>query len=226
MAIVDTLAAAQGGRFFANAGKAAGVAESDARAAISALAPAIAEKLKDKAESDPDAFDQLLDLLEEGGDNTDLDDADAMTGAEALEDGGAILDDLYGSRAAATAALGKVAPVTGHGLDTLSAISATSVLAALAASNAQALAGSSEPAEADAGGSGSAAGGGLMAVIMAALIKGLTSGVLKSLGVRQRRRPRRRYGYYYGYGRRPPRRRRKRRPGIDTIFRDVLGGRR
>ncbi len=215
MAITDLLSSAQNGGFFANAGKTAGLSESDARAAVSALAPAIAEKLKDKAAADPDAFDQLLDLLEDGGDG--LDDVDATTGAEALEDGAAILKDLYGSAVAAQAALRDIAPkAAGAALDKIGAISATSVLAALAASNANTLA-------SDTGGT-NAAGGGIMSVIIAALMKGLMSGAMKSMGIRQRRTRRR---YYYGYGTpRPRRRRRKTRPPLERIFRDVLGARR
>jgi hypothetical protein len=209
MAIVDLLAAAQGGQFFANAGHVAGLTARDAEMAVASIAPAIAAKLKDKAGSDPEAFDQLLDLLEEGGDSSDLDDAEAMTGEESLADGKAILSDLYGSTADET--LGKLAPhVTGTALEKISAISATSVLAALAASNANTLA--SPAAE--------SSGGGIISVIIAALMKGLMQGASRQLAPRRRRRR-----YSYGY-RRPTRRRRTRRPGLDDVFKDILGGRR
>jgi hypothetical protein len=215
MAILDILSAAQGGKYFVNAGQAAGLSESDARTAVAALAPAIAEKLKDKAAADPDAFDQLLDLLEEGGDSSDLDDADAMTGGEALKDGGAVLDDLYGSREQAMTAMAKLAPhAKGKVLEAISAISATSVLASLAATNANTLAATD--------GNAGASGGGILSVIIAALMKGLMQGVRRQVAPRRRRR--RNYGYYYG--RRPPRRRRTRRPGLDDIFRSVLNSRR
>jgi hypothetical protein len=211
MAIVDLLAAAQGGQFFANAGRVTGLTARDAEMAVASLAPAIAAKLKDKAGSDPEAFDQLLDLLEEGGDSSDLDDAEAMTGEESLADGKAILSDLYGSTADET--LGKLAPhVKGPALEKISAISATSVLAALAASNASTLA---SPAAESSGG-----GGGIISVIIAALLKGLMQGASRQLAPRRRRRR-----YSYGY-RRPTRRRRTRRPGLDDVFKDILGGRR
>jgi hypothetical protein len=217
MAIADFLAAAQGGQYFANAGKASDLSEADARAAISAIAPAVAEKLKDKAAADPEAFDQLLDLLEDGGEG--LEDVDATTGSEAIEDGAAILKDLYGSDKAAQAALQDLAPhASGAALEKIGAISATSVLASLAASNANTLA--SDTASASGG-----SGGGIFNVILAALLKGLMSGAMKGMGIRQRRRPRRRYTYGYGAPR-PRRRRRKTRPPLERIFRDVLGGRR
>jgi hypothetical protein len=218
MSIIDILSRAQNGAYFDNAGKASGLSGVDARAAMSAIALAIAQKLHDKAASDPDAFDQLLDLLEEGGDSSDLDDADAMMGAEARKDGAAILNDLYGSESAAQAALAKLAPqASGDSLKTVSTLSATSVLAALAASNASTLASDTAQAPAASGGSG----GGLLSVIIAALMKGLMQGASRQLAPKRRRR---RYGYYYGQ--RPRRRRRTRRPGLDTIFKEILSGRR
>ena len=216
MAILDILSSAQNGGFFATAGRAAGLSEADARVAISALAPAIATKLKEKAAADPDAFDQLLDLLEDGGDTSDLDDADAITGAEALADGTAIVEDLYGSRDKALSALGKIAPqTTGPALEKISAISATSVLATLAAANANTL--SSETSQL----ANSSGGGGLLSVIMAALMKGLMQGVSRQLAPKRRRR---RYSYTTYGRRRTTRKRRTRRPGLDDIFRSVLGG--
>jgi hypothetical protein len=216
MAIIDLLSSAQNGGYFTNAGKTSGLEEAEARAAIAAIAPVVAKKLRDKAAADPDAFDTLLDLLEEGG---GLEDVNATTGAEALEDGAAILKDLYGSESAAHSELAKFVPdVTPTALAKISAIGATSVLAGLAASNASTLASDTQSAD-------SGSGGGILSVIMAALFKGLMSGAMKGMGVRQRRR-RRRYSYS-GYGSAPPRRRRRKtRPPLERIFRDVLGGRR
>jgi hypothetical protein len=215
MAIIDLLSRAQNGQFFANAGSAAGLSAADARASISNLAPAIAEKLHTKAAADPDAFDQLLDLLEEGGDGSDLDDVDAMTGAEALSDGAAILKDLYGSLGQAHAELGPLATATGASLEKITALSATSVLAGLAAANVNTLASntSNEPQ--------ASSGGGFFSIIIAALMKGLLQGAARQLAPRRRRR---RTSYYYGT--RPRRRRRTRRPGLDTIFKEILSGKR
>jgi hypothetical protein len=216
MAIIDILSSAQGGAFFRNVASAIGIDETEAEKAIGKMAPAIAAKLKDKASADPEAFESLLDLLEDG-DGSDINDPVAITGSEAISDGKEILADLYGSPDAAHSALVKLAP----GLDTssaskLGAISATSVLAALAASNAQTL--SSDAAQAaDTG------GGGLLSTIISALVAGLVKGATRQL---QPKRRRRRYSNYYGYGRRRPVRRRKRSIGLDDVFREVLGGRR
>ncbi len=209
MSIIDLLSAAQGGAYFTNAGRAAGLSATDAQAAVAVLAPAIAAKLKDKAGADPAAFDQLLDLLEEGGDSSDLDDVDAMTGAEAVKDGTAILADLYGGGASTTMA--KLVPaVSADALETISAISATSVLATLAASTANSLADTSA----------SSGGGGLFSIIVAAVMKGLMQGVSRQLAPKRRRRT----GYYYGTRRRTTRRR-TRRPGLDDIFKSILNTR-
>ncbi len=210
MAILEILGAAQGGAFFANAGKAAGLSAGAAQSAIAVLAPAIAHKLKDKAAADPDAFDQLLDLLEEGGDSSDLDDVDGVTGAEAISDGKAILADLYGAQA--VTAIAKLVPdVSGDAADTISAIAATSVLASLAATNANTLA--------DPAGQPASGGGGIISVIIAAVMKGLMQGAARQLAPRRRRR---RYSTYaYGTRRRP--RRRTRRPGLDDVFKSILG---
>lgn len=211
MAITDILSAVQGGQYYANASAVCGLAEADGRRAITRFAPAIAAKLKEKAASDAEAFEALLDLLEEGGDSSDLNDADAMTGGEALSDGAAILDDIYGSKAAAMTALG----ADGPGEEKAAALSATAVMATLAASNAAQLS-SGTPQAADTG------GGGLLSVILGALLKGLLQGAQRQLAPKRRRR---RYTYSTRR-RRTTTRRRTRTPGLDDIFKDILTGRR
>ena len=219
MSITQILAAAQGGRFFDNVAAATGLEAASAEKAVSAFAPAIAAKLKDKAAQDPEAFEQLLDLLEDG-DGNDLNDPDAISSSEAVSDGREILEDLYGSATAAQTALGKLAP----SLDTaavakLGAISATSVLAALAASSVHGLAGNTQQA-ADTGG-----GGGLLSIIIAAVLKGFLSSAKSQLAPRRRRR---RYSTYRSSSRRRTTTRRKRKTsvGLDDLFKDILGGRR
>lgn len=210
MAITDILSAAQGGNYYAAAASACGLSASDGRTAIERFAPEIASRLKAKAANDAEAFEALLDLLEEGGDSSDLNDADAMTGAEALSDGAAILDEIYGSKAAALKALG----VTGAGEEKAAALSATAVMAALAASNAPQLAASPQEAASSSG------GGGIISIIIAALLKGLLQGAQRQLAPKRRRR---RYTYSTRR-RRTTTRRRTRTPGIEDIFRDILKG--
>ncbi len=208
MAITDILSAAQGGQYYANAAAACGLAAADGKRLISRFAPEIAEKLKDKAASDTEAFESLLDLLEEGGDSSDLDDAEAMTGSEAQSDGAAILTELYGSKAKAAEALGAANAAE----EKAAALSATAVMAALAASSAAQFASSPQQA-ADTGG-----GGGLLSVIIGALLKGLMQGAQRQLAPKRRRRR-----YTYSTRRRTTtRRRRTRTPGLDDIFKDIF----
>ncbi len=210
MAITDILAAAQGGRYYANAAQACGLSEVEAHRAIASFAPEIASKLKAKAAADAEAFEALLDLLEEGGDSSDLNDADAMTGSEAQADGTAILDEIYGSKSAAMSALG----AEGAGQQKAAALSATAVMATLAASNAVQLSGTPQQV------ADSVGGGGLISVIIAALLKGLMQGAQRQLAPKRRRRR-----YTYSTRRRTTTRRRKRTPGLDDIFKDILTGR-
>ena len=218
MSITQILAAAQGGRFFDNVAAATGLDVASAEKAVSAFAPAIAAKLKDKAAHDPETFEQLLDLLEDG-DGNDLNDPDAISSSEAVSDGREILEDLYGSASSAQTALGKLAP----SLDTaavakLGAISATSVLAALSASSSVHGLSSNTQQAADTGG-----GGGLLSIIIAAVLKGFMQSAQRQLAPRRRRR---RYSSYYGRKRTTTRRKRKTSVGLDDLFKDILGGRR
>jgi hypothetical protein len=177
MALMDILGRAQGGHYFAGVGNVVGLGAKEAEKAISAMAPAIAQKLKTRAAADPDAFDNLLDLLEDEGGTSDLDDAEAMTGPEAVSDGNAILDDVYGNRNAAISTMRELAPaVPETSLSKLAAISATSVLAALAQS--QAMPAAAEPP--------SSGGGGLLGTIVSAIVQGAA----RQLAPRRKRTPR------------------------------------
>ena len=215
MAIIDTLARAQNGAFFGNAGNAAGLSASVAEDVMGKLCPAIARDLKDKAQKDPEAFENLLELLEEGG---DLDDVEATTGAEALADGDAILDDLYGSAAAAHKTFGRlVSDVTGDSLARIGAISACCVLTSLAAVNSASLVSSDAATAADTGQSG----GGFFSVLFAAIFKAFLQSAQRQIAPKRRRR--RSYTSYFGRRRTTPRKRRRTTtPSLDTIFRDIL----
>jgi hypothetical protein len=213
VSIIAILENAEGGRFFANAAKAAGVSEVEAEAAIEKLAPAIAQRLKDKAAKSPEALEQLLDLIEEGH-VSELQQDGALTDRDAHSDGAAILDDLYGSAQGAEAALGGLA----GGLEKLQAyalacISATAVLATLSASNAAKLSGDTPEAS-------SSGVGGILSIILAALVKGLVQGARRQLAPRRRRR---RYSSHYT--RRRSTAKRKRTIGLDDVFREILIGR-
>lgn len=217
MSLMTMLEKAQGGSFFANAAAAAGIEPNEAREALGTLCPAIAQQLRARAENDSAAFDNLLDLLEEGGDTGDLDDPVALTGPEAVADGNAILEDVYGSRNAAITAARKLAPqIAETGLTKLTAIAAVSVLAALSRSTAMTPLAAAAPAKKE--------GGGLLDTIISAVIKGAIQGASRQLAPRRRRR---RYSSYLGRTRRrKTTRRRARTPSLDDIFGEILGTRR
>lgn len=209
MSIISILEAAEGGRFFANAAKACGLDETQVRDVSNKFAPAIAQRLKDKASTDPEAFEQLLDLIEEG-DAADLQEDGALTDADAQQDGAAIIADLYGSAAEANAVFkGLAGPINKAAASTLACINATAVLAALSASNAPKL------AETGSGGQG------FFAVLIAALLKGLMQGASRQLAPRRRRRR-----YSTTSRRRPVRRRRTRSVGLEDVFKEILSNRR
>ncbi|HUQ36981.1 MAG TPA: DUF937 domain-containing protein [Aestuariivirga sp.] len=212
MTLMSILATSDNGNYFGNVAQACNMSAAMAKSALERLCPAIATQLKEKMQSDNNAFEALLDLLDEGGD------LDGLTDSESIEDGKAVLQDLYGSPAAALAEMKRLAP----GLDdsqyeNISAISATSVLAVLAKSYATPATLASSEGEAP-------QGGGLLATIIAAIIKGLLQGVRSQLAPRRRRR--RSYTSYFGTRRKTTRRRRRATaPTLEDIFGQILGTR-
>ena len=217
MALMDILAAAQGGALYANAGKVVDLDPAETAAAMAAMCPAIARQLKAKSQEDPATFETLLDLLEDGADGTVIDDAGALTGSEAIADGNAILVDVYGTRNAAITEMRKLAGnIPEIALAKLAAISATSVLGALAKSHVPVALTEAAPAA-------SSSGGGIINMIMAAIIKGAMQSVVRQLAPRRRR-----YTSYAARRRsgRAATKRRARAPSLEDIFGEILGTRR
>ena len=91
MTLMSILATSDNGNYFGNVAQACSMSAGEAKSALERLCPAIAARLKAKAASDNNAFEALLDLLDEG------DDLNGLTDGEAIADGKAVLDDLYGS---------------------------------------------------------------------------------------------------------------------------------
>lgn len=215
MSMMTILAAAQNGNYFANVAKACGIGAGEAKSSLEKLCPAIARQLKSKAQNDGEAFEALLDLLDEGGGGSGLDN---LTDSEAIADGKAVLEDIYGSSATALAEMKRFAP----GLDDaqcekISAIAATSVLAVLAKTTSvpATLAAVSDPAP---------QGGGLLGTIISAVLKGILQGLARQLAPKRRRR--RSYSSYFGTRRRKTTRRRRQTVSLDDIFGQILGTRR
>jgi hypothetical protein len=215
MTMMTILDAAENGNYFASVAKACGMTASEAKSNLEKLCPAIARQLKTKSQNDYEALEALLDLLDEGGSS----DLTNLTDSEAIADGKAVLEDIYGSPGNALAEMKLLAP----GLDDaqcekISAIAATSVLAVLAKTNSvpATLAAVSDPAPQS---------GGLLATIISAVFKGILQGLARQLAPRRRRR--RSYSDYFGTRRRRTTRRktRARTPTLEDIFGQILGTR-
>lgn len=211
MTLMSILATSDNGNYFSDVAQACSMSAGDAKSVLERLCPAVASRLKAKMQSDNNAFEALLDLLDEGGD------LDGLTDGEAIADGKAVLDDLYGSTPAALAEMKKLAPgLSDAQYENISAIAATSVLAVLAKSYATpaTLAGSTGDAP---------QGGGILATIIAALLKGLLQGARSQLAPRRRRR--RSYTSYFGTKRKTTRRKRRAKtPTLEDIFGQILTG--
>ena len=212
MTLMSILSASDNGNYFEGVAQACNMSAGQAKSALERLCPAIAAQLKAKAQSDNDSFEALLDLLDEG------DDLNGLTDGEAIADGKVVLVDLYGSPAAALAEMKGLAPeLSDTQIEDISAIGATSVLAVLAKSYAT-------PATLAASTGEAPQGGGILATIIAALVRGLLQGVRSQLAPRRRRR--RSYSSYFGTRRKTTRRRRRATtPTLEDIFEQILGTR-
>ena len=212
MTLMSILATSENGNYFSNVAQTCSMSAGDAKCALERLCPAIAAKLKAKAASDNNAFEALLDLLDEG------DDLNGLTDGEAIADGKAVLVDLYGSTPAALVEMKKLAPgLNDPQYENISAIAATSVLAVLAKSYATpaTLAGSTGEAP---------QGGGILSTIIYAILKGLLQGARSQLAPLRRRR--RSYTSYFGTRRKTTRRKRRATtPTLEDIFGQILGAR-
>lgn len=216
MSLMEILRAAQSGRFVANAGDTAGIDESAAEAALSRMGPAIAAQLRKRAE-DPQAFEALLDLLEDGDGDAFLDDSNFMDDPEMIEDGKAVLTDIYGSAQAARSALAIEA--RDSAMMKLAAIAASAVLAVLARQYArpqmQGLMGAQRAA------SNGGEQGGIFSTIVEAVIKGVLQETTRQLAPKRRRR--RTTSVFGTRTRRRTRKKRSSTPSLDQIFGEIIG---
>lgn len=226
MSLMSMLDQAQGGGLYAAVAKAVDLDAEQTRKAMGKLCPAIAERLHARAAQDEEVFQSLLDLIADNGAGNPLDDAEALTGAEAISDGNAILDDVFGSRSAAMAGLRAADPsLPERELAKLAPISATAVVAALAQAN-KPLALAAEPLPA----AGAASGQGFFSALIAALVAGIVSALTRKLTASTRRRSRTTYSRTRTQRRgttasrsRAPARRRSANASVEDVFKEILG---
>lgn len=227
MSLTSMLDQAQGGRLFETVAKSLDLDAGQTRSAMARLCPVIAEKLHTRAAEDESLFQSLLDLITDNGAGSPLDDGEALTGAEAVSDGNAILDDVFGSRSAAMAALRHADPTTPEReLAKLAPISATAVVAALAQANKPlALGALSEPQQA----AGGSTGQGFFSALIAAIVAGIVSALTRKLTASTRRRSSTSYSRARSQRRtttsrsRTTTRRRTANASVEDVFRDILG---
>lgn len=180
MSVMTMLGAAQGGALFSHVAESLDLDEAETRKAMGKLCPAIAAQLKVKAAADEDLFESLLDLIEDGAETSPLEEREALTDAEAISDGNAILEDIYGSRNEAMVALRTAAKdVPERELSKLAPISATAVVAALAQAN-KPMALASQPPQAQPA-SSAIGGDGILGTIVGAVIAGAVTGLVKEI---------------------------------------------
>jgi hypothetical protein len=220
MSVMTVLEQAQGGRLLATVAASLDIDEAQTRKAMRKLCPAIAATLQVKAKADDELFQSLLDLIADNAESSPLATPDGLTSAEAIADGNAILSDVYGSRNAAMVALRETDPsLPERELSKLAPISATAVVAALAAANRpMALAGGALPA------AGRGAGEGFIAALISAIVAGIVSALTKKLTGSQRRRTPARYSRTRSRRKTTPARsRRTSTASVEDVFRDILG---
>lgn len=222
MSLMSMLDRAQGGRLYAAVARSVDLDEAQTRKAMALLCPAIAERLHVKATQDEELFQSLLDLIADNGAGNPLEDPDSLTADEAISDGNAILDDVFGSRSAAMAALRAADPgVPERELARLAPLSATAVVAALAAAN-QPLGLAAAPLPA----AGAASGQGFFSALIGAIVAGIIAALTKKLTAPTRRRTsysRTRTRRRTTAGRKTPARRRTAGVSVEDVFRDILG---
>lgn len=218
MSLMTLLEQAQGGGLYPAVARSLDLDENQTRSAMRKLCPAIAARLQERAAKDDEMFQTLLDMIESSGQASPLEDADGLTNAEAIADGNAILDDVYGSRNGAMVALREAdGTLPERELRKLAPISAVAVVAALAQANRPMALAAAQPAA-------SSAGGSFMAALISAIVAGIVAALKKQFGPKPRRRT-----TSYARTRNTRKTTRKATPArrktasVEDVFRDILG---
>lgn len=225
--IMDVLQQSQDGKLVATLGKASMLDEARGRAALDRLTPDIARRIADLASND-EAYEDLLEILDEEEQVEYLDSAAAMLSRNSINDGEDILKQLYGSLDGARAtALEIGAP---NGVDDeifvrIMTLAASLTLAAMARRSQQFQLGVVDNKAAE------TKDDGIVAMLISALVAGLLQGLKQA--VRPRRRRRRRNILTSIFGDQPKRRRRTTRkrkttrrktPSLNDLLGDLLRG--
>ncbi len=213
MSILETIRNANNGTLIDDLGNNTNI--DDAGELLGQLIPQIAEKVRQKAENDPQDYQLLFEVLDDEEQQNYLENPDWSFSEGALEDGEDILTHLYGNDL-------PPAPddVDPESWKQLSAFAATYTIAAMANRNQSMM----SAALADDGGPS------IWSMLIDAIIKGIIRAIKDATRPRRRRRyrTRRTYGRRRSYRRRTTTRRRKRRtrrrkkPDLEDLIGDLF----
>jgi hypothetical protein len=206
--ILDIVLDAGNGGVLAAAARLAGLSAEEAGEACRRLVPEIAALARAKAETDQQAYDELLDLIADDSTAAVLDDPAGLASPETRADGERILAALYGTPDQARVHAGSAGP--------LMPLLAVLTLAAIARRGRAAMMGMA--AVPDRG-----TGSGLLGTLLTALVAGVIKGLMQ--GLQNRSGSDARPGSAYGRRPRssaPSRRRHGWRPSLEEVFGDIL----
>ena len=180
MNLQKILAEAQNGQIYSQVAAAFGLDPGETRTAMEGMCPAIVLRLREEAAQNEALLEALAGVLDEGYAGSPLDEPGVLTGGESLSDGQDILQALYRSREAALAELEALAPgVPARQLSDLAAVSATAAVSAIVRAQGVMPVSGVQTAM---GGSG-----GLMSIIVGALVRGVVQAAKRELTSRARK---------------------------------------
>ena len=235
--LLDRITSAGNGAQLAALATAAGLQPEQLAALLRKLVPEVALRIHARAADDEAELDAIFDILEDGEAARYLSDPRYLTSRAAVEDGEDILAHLYGSLDKARAMLcdeDLPAGINRAQAEKLFTYAATLTVAAMSERYQQEVAPALGLMGTDALAATGRASGGLLSMLIAALVQGIVRALRNALLPRRRRRYSRRYRRYSssyrrrGYSRRRSyrrRRRRRRRSTLEQVLGDLLKGR-
>ncbi|HHN72750.1 MAG TPA: hypothetical protein ENK13_01545 [Thermopetrobacter sp.] len=235
--LLDRISAANDGAQLAALATAAGLTPEALATLLRKQVPEVALRIHARATDDEAELDAIFDILEDGEAARYLADPRYLTSRAAVADGEDILAHLYGSLDKARAAIrDEDIPegVSRQQAERLFTYAATLAVAAMSERYQQEVAPALGLMGTDALAASGRASGGLLSMLIAALVQGIVRALRNALLPRRRRRYSRRYRRYSrsyrrrGYSRRRSyrrRRRRRRRGTLERVLGDLLNGR-
>ncbi len=118
MSILNEILGAQGGKTVATLAQQFGLSQDQTTAALGQLVPSLNKAMQRNAQTD-DGLSSLLRALQGGGHQRYLEQPEAVTRPEAIQDGNAILGHLFGSKDVSREVAKRASASTGIGTDIL-----------------------------------------------------------------------------------------------------------